>query len=373
MSAKTRYFHNNTSTLLKEPNPKQHMIDAITQIIQNYPPTQHFQTNDLLGIYIGPTSIAYLCLHLSKAYPDLVIAGQPLSHWTTAYLSASKGRLPKNLGPGGVLNEEFAAACVAVALKQDAATLATFDAALPKVVEEANDGVPTEYIYGLAGTLVLLRLVARWAPELEGKVQPAQQAIISRILARGPPWFYREKQIIGPGHGEMGILTQVVLTDPARARELEPKLVELLERQLDDGNWPYAVGQEKRDLVHWCHGAPGCVVSLMAVRPYFLDLRPRIDAAIEKGRALIWERGVLTKEPNLCHGTTGNALALLGEQREHFMAQTTEEFMEEGMKEGRYELNDAKWSLMAGWAGQAWGWMVVDKGMERGLIGFDVV
>ena len=372
MSSRPRYFPNTTSPLLKETNPKQHMITAITKIIETYPPTHNF--NDLGGIYIGPTSIAYLGLYLSAAYPDLQIASHHLSYWASAYISApNKDPIDERiLQARGIVNENFAAACVGVAIKQDDMTISAFQAALSKVLE-VNESIPCEYIFGHAGTLLLLRIVAKWAPALADEVKPAQEILISRILAIGPPWFFREKQNLGPGHGEIGILTQVVLTDPKRAKELEPKLIDLLGRQLDDGNWPHAADGERRDLVHWCHGAPGFVVSLMALREYFPDVRDEIDAAIKKGRELIWEKGVLRKEPNLCDGTTGNALALVGAQREHFMAQTTDEFIEEGIKEGKYEENSSKCSLMAGMGGQVWGWLVVDKGLEGEYIGYDVV
>ena len=80
---------------------------------------------------------------------------------------------------------------------------------------------------------------------------------------------------------------------------------------------------------------------------------------------------MLTKQPCMCHGTTGNALALEeGERREHLMALTTEEVMQKAMAEGIYtdKFGDL-WGLLWGEAGRAWGWMVLDTG-DRGYPGF---
>ena len=59
--------------------------------------------------------------------------------------------------------------------------------------------------------------------------------------------------------------------------------------------------------VQWCHGAAGVLISLW-------DLAPDDDAwselLIAAGR-LVWEAGPFRDEPGLCHGTAGNAYALL--------------------------------------------------------------
>jgi hypothetical protein len=53
------------------------------------------------------------------------------------------------------------------------------------------------------------------------------------------------------------------------------------------------------------------VASLLSIRQHFLNLADRIDDAVAAGRELIMEKGVLAnKEPRLCHGVTGNVLAL---------------------------------------------------------------
>lgn len=58
--------------------------------------------------------------------------------------------------------------------------------------------------------------------------------------------------------------------------------------------------------VQWCHGAPGMIISLAALPA---DLRT--DALLLAGGELTWTAGALRKGPGLCHGTAGNAYALL--------------------------------------------------------------
>ena len=82
---------------------------------------------------------------------------------------------------------------------------------------------------------------------------------------------------------------------------------------VEDGraNWPAIAGDELtirgRIRVQWCHGAPGVLTSSW-------DTAPRDDAWSElllaAGR-LVWEAGPIRDAPGLCHGTAGNAYALL--------------------------------------------------------------
>ena len=89
-------------------------------------------------------------------------------------------------------------------------------------------------------------------------------------------------------------------------------LEHLLDEQLPGGNWPaseiISSGQTSKELVQFCHGAPGFVASLLPLRQYFPKLESRIDEAVAKARNCIWREGLLTKEPNICYGIFGNAL-----------------------------------------------------------------
>ena len=102
---------------------------------------------------------------------------------------------------------------------------------------------------------------------------------------------------------------------PPAAREVERRAVETLTRLavVEDGlaNWPPVAGgpltANDRIRVQWCHGAAGILISLW-------DLAPDDDAwgelLLAAGR-LVWQAGPIRDEPGLCHGTAGNAYALL--------------------------------------------------------------
>ena len=85
------------------------------------------------------------------------------------------------------------------------------------------------------------------------------------------------------------------------------------------------------------------------------------------------KKGLLTKEPNLCHGISGNALALPTPWRAFFLDYTTAEAMEKGLREGSYIPGDDAYGLFCGEAGRAWAWLALVSGQERGMIGFNDV
>lgn len=134
------------------------------------------------------------------------------------------------------------------------------------------------------------------------------EQVSERILSNGPKWVWRGKRYIGAAHGDIGIVTQLVLTTPSLAQRVESILGTLLDLQKPGGNWPIREDGESTPIVEWCHGASGFLISLVSLRQFFPGLQDRIDSAIEKGREVVWEKGLLIKEPCLCHGILGNAL-----------------------------------------------------------------
>ena len=103
-----------------------------------------------------------------------------------------------------------------------------------------------------------------------------------------------------------------------------------------------------------CHGAPGVVISLLSIRRYFPKLQGKIDKAVARGREAIHERGLLTKESCLCHGISGNALALEQRDFEHFLSYTTHREMKALESDGMMERSDDPSGLWTGEAGRAW-------------------
>lgn len=114
--------------------------------------------------------------------------------------------------------------------------------------------------------------------------------------------------------------------------------------------------------MQWCHGVPGCVISLLIIKKYFpkKPLAGRIQAAIERGQRFIFEKGIISKEPCLCHGITGNALALGIEERDHFLSFA----MPRAVVKTKWEASTDPAGLYCGEGGRAWVWAMLDGGRE---------
>jgi len=300
---------------------------ALEDIIANYPPRSRYQQEALQGLCSGPTGLAYLLLRVSTMRPELTVLGQPAIHWANCYISGSRGH---NLRLGshgcGISDEKLAYGAVKAAVTKDISHVRQFVQSVEQVI--AVQEYPDETVYGRAGTLYLLRMVRHWVPGCEKLVDPCVAEISNTIMNRGPHWKWHGKRYLGAVHGDIGIITQLVLTSPELAPRLESVVDRLLGMQLEDGNWPSSEesGSNGKGLVQFCHGAPGFVVSLWSLRPFFPGLMDKIDQAVERGRACIWNQGLLKKEPNLCHGIFGNALCLPpGPERHHFLAIATPE------------------------------------------------
>ncbi|KAL2020041.1 hypothetical protein VTK56DRAFT_8944 [Thermocarpiscus australiensis] len=322
-----RYLVIDSPSLLTPGDTDVYLRAALEDIVTNYPPRSRYPHEALHGLWSGPTGMAYLLLKVSAIRPDLIINGHPAEHWARGYISGSRGH---NLRLGshgcGIGDEKLAFEAVRCAVSKDLHHVREFVSSVSQVL--AVEEYPDETLYGRAGTLYLLRMVRHWVPGSNELLDPAVAEISNTVMNNGPHWRWHGRRYLGAVHGDIGIVTQLVLTSPSLAPRLQPILERLLGMQLADGNWPSSEesGGSGGGLVQFCHGAPGFVVSLLTLRPYFPDLHDRIDEAIRRGRECIWNQGLLKKEPSLCHGIFGNALALpRGPQREHFLAVATPE------------------------------------------------
>jgi hypothetical protein len=124
---------------------------------------------------------------------------------------------------------------------------------------------------------------------------------------------------VGAGHGfasNAGVLLAgacretgltVTFVDKRVVERVAATLAELAVVDGDLAQWPALADQEtERKPVQWCHGSPGIVSSLRA-----LPADPKTDALLAAGAELTWRAGALRKGVGLCHGTAGNAFALL--------------------------------------------------------------
>lgn len=370
---KARYFRNEPGPLSQR-NPHKQLIASLTRLVTSYSPDQVSAGG---GLYDGPISIAFLFFILQGLYPDFDIESAPMGTWFAVYLEQAQNHISQYPGPTpqrcGISDDIMALVALSAASAKDgdmARELCDF------VDVVTDDGASNEWLYGRAGYLYLLRLVrASFVDDDEvcALIDETANEVIEAILDSPRPWKWHDKAYLGAAHGAIGIIMQVVLTAPSYARELEAELAALLSYQLPGGNFPSSVPSGGDRLVQFCHGAPGLVSSLVSMRAHFPALEARIDEAVRRGREAIWERGLLTKLPCLCHGISGNALALEWDEFEHFLSHTTRAEVRAMEKDGVLERSEQPESLWCGEAGQAWAWAVADCQLERRFLGYNDV
>lgn len=268
-------------------------------------------------------SVGYLFFALRPLYEDLEISGSSLDTWAAHYLGYAVDCMQTYRRPDikhcGISDDVMAITALQAALTQENKFVGRF-CSYVEIIADPTAG--SEWLYGSAGYLYLLRLVkAHFQTDAEASAllnDTAEKVIIS-IMQRPRPWKWHGQAYIGAVHGAIGIITQIVLTDSTWAPELAAELEGLLACQYESGNWPSSLPPGQDRLVQVCHGAPGVIISLLSIKQHFPHLRNVIERAIERGRVDIKERGLLTKEPSLCHGVSGNALSLDDDDCKHFL------------------------------------------------------
>jgi Lanthionine synthetase C-like protein len=185
-----------------------------------------------------------------------------------------------------------------------------------------------EALWGSPGSLVATLHMAqathepRWADQLERGLRILWDAMVFDEGLGAWLWvqdmYGKRTRYLGAGHGFAGNLFPVL----AGARFLPDELVQayavralhtLRATAIADGdciNWeplhdPSGTLPSKR-LVQDCHGAPG-IVCRLAAAPHTAAW----DALLQGAGELTWRAGPLEKGVGLCHGTAGNAYALL--------------------------------------------------------------
>ena len=379
MAESKRYFQNDNLPVQRV-NAYEELLASLTRINLYNPPVQTCSTGwTFHGLYAGPTSIAYLFLRLSPLYPDLLFKGQSLIDWSRAYLELGASAKP-HVDPShcGIANETLAQIALRAVIDEDASLVQKL-CAYNLVVNTTRDEGSDEWLYGRAGYLYFLRLARTALPKvqsspLHGLLNSTVQATVDRILASPKPWTWNGKAYLGAAHGSIGIVAQIVLASPERALELQDLLSQILDTQFSSANFPSSLPAASDELVQFCHGAPGFILSLQSLKPHFQNssLTSEIDRAVDLARNTVWSRGLLTKTPCLCHGIAGNALALEGQECfEHFLEHMTSHvLLERGWLEpaGR---SDEFSGLYVGESGRAWVWAVSDSDHKRTCIGFN--
>lgn len=293
------------------------LVATLEELVDACPPKASYAADDLAGLFLGYSSLAVLFLQLSELRPELSIKSRRLRHWAEEYTNGEREVEPVGKETGcGLVQENLCHKALKACLSGDSEDIQKFLELIESIpcddADEASKDFPSEILYGRAGSLYLMRLVTHWVPSSNSIFEPHVARISAKIMRDNDDgklrWTWLEREYIGAAHGDIGIITQLVRSTPTLAPKLSNQLKNLIELQLPDGNWPKFANEKESELVQWCHGAPGFVICLKALRPYFPDLEEQIDVAIEKGEQSTWEKGLLRKYPNLCHGIFGNAL-----------------------------------------------------------------
>jgi hypothetical protein len=256
------------------------------------------------GLYCGGAGIAWALGELG-APPE------------RAFVEALEAKLvaepdDPGLGVGGVWSGVAGVLAVAEHLWPDEARRDR----LSELAWESLDSPALEIMYGHPGHMTLAGQLGDWEFWNVGA---------ERLLAAWEhdqelgAWLWtqrlgeRDQRMLGAAHG-VAANVQVLLQGPERD-EVERRAVETMTTlaAVGDGhaNWPAVAGEpltrNDRVRVQWCHGAPGVLTTLWSVAP---DDEEWSELLLAAGR-LVWDAGPIKDAAGLCHGTAGNAYALL--------------------------------------------------------------
>ena len=352
------------------------LLVSLDRILTNYPPVISDRQIAFHGFYYGPTSISFLFLALSSLFPDLVVKSNSLRHWSRAYLNISLSYDHRDPKPTncGIANEKLTTLALTAILNHDDSSVQKLCSYVPKLLTQPGER-SYEWLYGLSGLLYLLRLCRSVPAQSTSIVESAIQDVITCILTSRQPWMWHGKEYLGAVHGTIGIITQVILSSssPEIAKEVSLILSDLLATQLPSGNFPSSIPYTKDTLVQFCHGAPGFLISLRSLFPYFPDLSRQLTAAIRNGEKCIIERGILTKMPSLCHGVYGNSLGLRKSDMQRFLTLTCagEPDRWGSKREEEEEDLDEMFGLFTGEGGRSWVMALAEKGEEGKMLGYN--
>ncbi|KAF9871910.1 abscisic acid ABA receptor [Colletotrichum karsti] len=295
------------------------LLSHLSKVLSLSPPQSSYSASTLTGPLTSHTGTAYLFLSISSAFPRLQVHSYPAIHWARAYIS----NIPAPDGPIssleeclGLSSDVLSGTAVRACITQDLSHVRTFLNLLTPILASINSRdtapLPSCLVHGLAGTLYLLRLIRHWVASSAPLVSRAIVHISEYLLS--VPWSCPRSSSHGAADGELGTLTQLVLTSPPLAPRLAEKLTELLELQGPDGDWPSPAAPaqpgSRSECLTFATGATGLVVSLASLRPFFPSLQDRLDAVVADARDFIARhQRELLGETSLWYGTLGTSLA----------------------------------------------------------------
>lgn len=197
------------------PDPYKQLKASLTRLVNEHPPASIPPTG---GLYKGPVSVAYTFLILQQMYNDLEIEGQLLGTWSAAYLKQAQDTIGDYPGPKpgkcGITDDILALLAIGAATSKDVDMVGNLCDYSAEVLDVETDN---EFLYGRAGYLYLLRLVKASFiddPKTLQLITDTQDDVVDAILDTPRPWKWHGKTYVGAIHGAIGIITQVVMTDP---------------------------------------------------------------------------------------------------------------------------------------------------------------
>jgi lantibiotic modifying enzyme len=188
-----------------------------------------------------------------------------------------------------------------------------------------NNKLPLlELMWGTPGSMLACVFMHQMTQERRFKDLYRSQAkrLLAGLEAAPSPRLWRQDlygksvRALGLVHGFAGNMAALIegwswlSRDQQRiAENVATEMLVATARQTEGcANWPTNADQpEAPALCQICHGAPG-IVTAFADAPFS---SPDYERLLLEGGELIWRAGPLKKGSNFCHGTGGNAYALL--------------------------------------------------------------
>ena len=122
--------------LYRTDGPREQLVKSLEKLVTGYPPKKSYDAQECHGLYSGPTSIAFLFLHISRSHPNLKIKGSSPRDWANDYLYGKRTFSAVTAANCGVINEFLAFHAVhATTYLGDTMDLTKFWGALTPVVE----------------------------------------------------------------------------------------------------------------------------------------------------------------------------------------------------------------------------------------------
>jgi len=312
------------------------LLDVERDIDRNYSPSRALEVGDP-SVYTGAAGIAFMFWRL--CITEAAVSADQKQQWLkkASMYSDAAVRTAKPHGKGlktstfltGSAGVYSVAAAVAYTRNDTKQAAAYRKQVLLLASTCVAEGVPSELLYGRTGYLCCLLFMAANAgldlkecgEIISGAIQLILKDGTALATAEFPlMWEWHEKEYLGAAHGVCGILTVLlhfrsILDGFGCVDKVNQTVDQLLRIRFPSGNLPSSLSNASDRLVHWCHGAPGLVALLGRMHAAHGGSSQYQEAALAAGK-VVMQRGLLTKGFGICHGISGNALALLALHRD---------------------------------------------------------